>query len=308
MKKSTGWRILDIIRRDFLPFLALLIAHAAGATDSKLSELQQRAEAGDAEAQFQVGRVCAKGEGVPKDEGKAFAYFRKAAEAGHSEAEAATGFMFGEGRGVPRDPVEAVRWFKSAAKKGVVRAQFNLGWMLARGTGVDQNLAEAITWYEKAGASGMLQAQMQLAQIYYFGENGIPQDLSVAEKWVRLAAEQGNPWAENTLGAMYENGKAIPADTKLAAAWYLKAAEKGFPLGQSNLGRCYCEGKGVERSAVDAYCWLKLSSAAGDVMAAKLFDGFSSLLTPEEVTVGEERAKAEQVKIEAWRRGNVQMR
>ena len=47
--------------------------------EKKATDLMKRAERGDAEAQDQLGVMYAKGEGVPKDEVKAFEWYQKAA-------------------------------------------------------------------------------------------------------------------------------------------------------------------------------------------------------------------------------------
>jgi TPR repeat protein len=43
----------------------------------------------------------------------------------------------------------------------------------------------------------------------------------------RLAAEQGNPVAQNRLARLYANGAAVPADPVQAAKWHLLAREAG---------------------------------------------------------------------------------
>ena len=52
-----------------------------------LVDIRARAEAGDAEAQKNLGVMYAIGEGMPQDDAEAVAWFRKAAEQGHAEAQ-----------------------------------------------------------------------------------------------------------------------------------------------------------------------------------------------------------------------------
>jgi hypothetical protein len=42
-------------------------------------------------------------------------------------------------------------------------------------------------------------------------------------KWYRLAAEQGNAPAQDSLGAMYEQGRGVPQDHTEAVKWHEKA-------------------------------------------------------------------------------------
>ena len=64
---------------------------------------------------------------------------RVRAEAGDGEAQLDLGFMYGSGRGVPQDAAETVRWWRLAADQGHVSAKYNLGFMYANGEGVPQD-------------------------------------------------------------------------------------------------------------------------------------------------------------------------
>ena len=61
----------------------------------------------------------------------------------------------------------------------------------------------------------------------YEDGTGVPQDYSEAVKWYRMAADQGNDWAQYSLGSMYEEGRGVPEDHSEALKWYQKAADKG---------------------------------------------------------------------------------
>jgi TPR repeat protein len=61
---------------------------------------------------------------------------------------------------------------------------------------------------------------------YALGE-GVPQDFAKAAKWIRKAADQGNEYAQNSMGGMYERGEGVPKNKTEAAKWYRKAAEQG---------------------------------------------------------------------------------
>ena len=66
------------------------------------------------------------GRGVPQDNEKAIAWYRKAAEQGHAIAQCNVGWMYENGRGVPRDYEKAIAWYRKAAEQGNERAQENL--------------------------------------------------------------------------------------------------------------------------------------------------------------------------------------
>ena len=76
------------------------------------------AEQGDSIAQFILGLMYAKGEGVLKDDAEAVRWFRLAAEQGDASAQFNLGVMYAKGEGVLKDDAEAVRWFRLAAEQG----------------------------------------------------------------------------------------------------------------------------------------------------------------------------------------------
>ena len=57
----------------------------------------------------------------------------------------------------------------------------------------------------------------------YHGQ-GVPIDYGEAMKWCRLAAEQGDTFAQYNLGLMYYKGRGVPQDNVLAYMWINLAA------------------------------------------------------------------------------------
>ena len=133
----------------------------------------------------------------------AFNMFKQAAEHGNAEAQYNLGKMYQWGRGVERDDAEATRWYRKAADQGHANAQDNLGWMYQNGLGVEQNYIEAVSWYRKAADQGHANAQNNMGWMYQNGL-GVTQDETEAVKWYRLAAKQGNTYAQNNLKKLTE--------------------------------------------------------------------------------------------------------
>ena len=71
-----------------------------------------------------------------KDDAVAEKRYRTAAERGFAEAQNNLGLMCALGRGVSQDDAEAVKWFRKAAEQGYAPAQYNLGEMRRQGRGV----------------------------------------------------------------------------------------------------------------------------------------------------------------------------
>ena len=92
-----------------------------------------------------------------------------------------------------------------------------------------------------------------LGQSYEHGR-GVPKDYAEALRWYRLAAEQGDPFAQFDLGSHYSEGIGVPKDEKEALRWWQSAAAQGFPPAQHSLGKVLARGEqGVLPDKVQAY-------------------------------------------------------
>ena len=80
------------------------------AKQNQFREVQARAKQGDADAQFNVGKMCRKGRGTPWDYKAAVKWWSLAAEQGDAKSQYNLGLMYQQGKGVPKDYKEAVKW------------------------------------------------------------------------------------------------------------------------------------------------------------------------------------------------------
>lgn len=229
--------------------------------------LRSRAEAGDAEAQFNLGICYHRGKGVGQNLEEAVRWFRQAAEQGAAVAQFNLGVCYQNGKGVEQNDEEAVRWFRQAAEQGAAEAQNNLGNCYYSGKGIGRNNAEAARWHRLAAEQGLAAAQYNLGNCYYFGE-GVEENYEEAAKWYRQAAEQGHVEAQNNLGVCYQDGKGIGQNDEEAVRWFRQAAEQGDAEAQFNLGVCYQDGKGVGQNNAEAVRWFLLAAEQGHPEAA----------------------------------------
>ena len=130
-----------------------------------ISKLKKQAEAGDIEAQFNLGMCYKNGYGVEKNLRKATNLYRKAAEQGDATAQYNLGLCYANGDGVEKNLPEAAKWWRKAAEQGNAKAQFDLGLLYYWGCGVEQNLTEAANWFRKAAEQGDADAQKALKEL-----------------------------------------------------------------------------------------------------------------------------------------------
>ncbi len=157
-----------------------------------LAQDEQRAHAGDPQAQFRLAKRYDSGRGVARSYPEALKWYRLAAEQGHAEAALNVGLMYQEGHGVRRDRAAALRWLQRAAEAGSGDAQYALGLMHYQGDGVPVDYAAAMRWYLKAASRGNAKAMNNLGIMHGLGEGGVePNDLN-AYAWFSLAADRGD--------------------------------------------------------------------------------------------------------------------
>ncbi len=74
----------------------------------------------------------------------------EAAQAGDAEAQTNVGEIFEKGLGTSPNYTAAALWYEKAAQQGNTRAQFNLGTLYETGRGVPMNKLQALNWYRAA--------------------------------------------------------------------------------------------------------------------------------------------------------------
>jgi len=117
--------------------------------------LRKAAEAGNAEAQFQLGTLCQSGRLRGESPTNAIYWLEKAAAQHHVAALYNLGSMYGTGSGVKLDQQAAIRYFRQAAEMGDGYAAYNLARRYEDGHGTPANPVEAWKWYSLAGAAGL---------------------------------------------------------------------------------------------------------------------------------------------------------
>ncbi len=154
---------------------ALLLVAAPAAADVKtgvdswakgefvaaVREWRPLAEAGDPDAQFNLGQAYKLGRGVPLDLAMAQSWYRRAAAKGHAQAEDALGLtLFQDGK-----KAEALPYLEKSAARDEKRAQLVLGTMLFNGDGITRDWPRAYALMTRSSQQGLPQAGQTLAQM-----------------------------------------------------------------------------------------------------------------------------------------------
>jgi TPR repeat protein len=182
-------------------------AYKAGRYEHAYEILRPLAEAGNSDAQAQLGTIYLHGNYKPRDLDEALKWFRLAASKGSASAQTQIGAMYEYGIGFSQDYVEAARWYKLAAAQEFANAQHLLGLLYQRGDGVEQNYSEAARLFRQVAGKGFGYGQVSLARLQSQGI-GVPLDLVQADMWLTLASKVGHP-ADRQVQAAAQSEKAL---------------------------------------------------------------------------------------------------
>lgn len=176
-----------------------------------LEQLTQTAEAGQAPAQYALGRLYRDGGPVEKNHLRSVIWLTQAAKQGDRRAMYALGKLY-----LAEDDLStAMRWFQQSAELGYTLAQYHLGKFLLESGDADSNTA-AVRWLTDAAEGGDPYAQYALGKLYLLGKQ-VPPDHDAAVRWLKQSAAQGNESACATLERMerFRGPSVLSAATRL---------------------------------------------------------------------------------------------
>jgi len=163
-----------------------ILAAAQSAGGVSVNDLVKKAEAGDAQAQLDLGLAYDEGKGMPQNDELAANWYRKSAEQGNALAQNNLGVLYRTGRGLARDREEAARWFAKAALQCQPNAAYNLGIAYYNGDGVVRDAGLGFIWLLVAKQCGNMQVQSAMDQIA--SEMKIQQRQTAGSKFIKYVA------------------------------------------------------------------------------------------------------------------------
>jgi TPR repeat protein len=177
----------------------------SGASESAIAALKYAAAAGEPLAQWKLAKIYASGDGVPRDDAKAYEYFtevingydedspdwRDKSVVSNAFVAVGTYNLNGiAGAKVRPDPARALAMFKyAAANFGDATAQYNLGRMYLDGVGGDKDSRQGLRWLSLAADKGHVQAQALLGQVLFDGREDVSPQRARGLMWLTLARE-----------------------------------------------------------------------------------------------------------------------
>ncbi len=177
-------------------------AYKNGHKEQAVEAYKYAAENGQIGATWKLARMYAEGDGLAKDDMKAFEMFSEIAD-GHADDNPDGS----SARFVANAFVELGSYYREGIPNSAIKPDFGR----AR-----QMFAYAASYF------GDPEAQLNLARMYYEGEGGDP-DPRQAVRWAKLAATKGNVRAQALLGHMLFEGEGVGREPVLGLM-YLNVA------------------------------------------------------------------------------------
>lgn len=162
-----------------------------------LNDLQQRAENGEALAQFELAVLQSYGRGVPKNEEQSLHWLERAAAQGHIAAITLLGR-----HALEDEPQKAAEYLLQAAGQGDADAQCTLADAFYAGQiSSDDKARDVVHWYEQAARNHQPKAQYMLGKLHAEGSL-IKEDPEAAFQWLSLAIMNGSEPAQQELAML----------------------------------------------------------------------------------------------------------
>jgi TPR repeat protein len=193
-----------------------LKSYKSGDKQSAVEALSFAADKGDPIAQWKLGRMYAEGDGIKRDDLRAFELFSEMADAHAddvpgepssrfvSDAFVALGGYYRNGipnTDVKPDPGRARQIYSHAASVfGDPEAQYNLARMYFNGEGGNRDPVRAARWAKLAADKGSVPAQALLGHLLFEGDDGIDRQPVLGLMYLTMARLQ----AKSTDGWIYE--------------------------------------------------------------------------------------------------------
>lgn len=164
----------------------------------KLAEAREKAEQGDAEAQYTLAMYLLSGVlGFPEYT-EIVGLLTKSAEQGNSDALYELGVCYMNGEGVRNDSLKTEELWKRAADLGNVDAMVALGGAYRGGKGIPENLDASFAMYKAAADKGCAAGYLHTG-ICYFNGSGVEANIEKAIEYVRTAEQMGSSDAKMLL-------------------------------------------------------------------------------------------------------------
>lgn len=175
---------------------------------------------------------------------------RRSAEAGNSEAQHQLGMVYANANGVELNYSEAFKWIEKAANNKHAQSLRTLAWLYANGFGTEQNDQQAQACTIKLAELGEAKDQYFLASLYQSGVYGMKPDSEKMIYWYYQSAQQHYARAQYALAKIILKGVDIEPNDEMAFQWLSLANINGHKKADDELQKLM---KRLSAETIEAY-------------------------------------------------------
>ncbi len=192
----------------------------------------------------------------------------RAAKDGDADAQTMYAFMLATGKGGEVDETAAAGWYGMATRQGNKDAYYGLAMMAQEELGGVER-QHMLGYLREAALAGHGEAARQLAEYYYYGQEGLPKDPEKMLYWLMTAAYHLDPQSAYAAGVFFAEGieAGIQANPEMAGRYLKHAAELGVVDAMVDYGLFLYQGRYGEPNRGQAALWFEKAAKAGDVGA-----------------------------------------
>ena len=234
------------------------------------------AEKGCCDCMIQLAKHYESGAFINGSEEKAFELYNRAYETKKSDVAAAEiGRCYEEGIGTGKDIEKAINWYL----KGKDHNAFSM-WRLYSIYSERGGDEKAIFWLRRSASNGSVSAMIELARLY---ENGIiiPKSDLKAMQWYHRAADEGNEYAKSRFEELIRFDPTDSEDLSMYDRYFRMAGEEDDDAALTILACMLADGKDVPADLPRAKMLLEIAVQLGIPSANEKLKNVSSIIKAE---------------------------
>jgi TPR repeat protein len=204
--------------------------------------------------------------------------------------------LFGGGAAIADESLSAeVQALLLKAKAGDADAQFRVASAYDTGRGAPRDGKEAMTWYRLAADQGNAEAQNSVG-------SGLQAEKRYMEAlpWYERASAQGHALATNNLAYLYDVGLGVTQDRRKGFDLYTRGAELGSVDAMWNIANMYGAGQLGKTDMVMACVWTTRARRFATSSDQKLLDRTSRVMVHLEKTLSTDQLLSCRQQSETW--------
>ncbi|CAH0535642.1 hypothetical protein VST7929_03156 [Vibrio stylophorae] len=211
---------------------------------TQVQAIAEKAQQGDAKAQFEMGYLSII-EAFPENTYlDAFDWIMASAQQGYAHAQYYAGLFYLDDEIAPPDLTSAQYWLELAAAQQHTPAMYELATLYSYfrpQMGLPMDSEKTIYWLKQAAALNLVDAQYDLARFYLYGVHGLEKNHAQAMHWIAKLQQIQDPRGNYLLGLDHYLGLTQAVNEQAGLKYLHLSADQDYAPAQYDLALHYFE-------------------------------------------------------------------